>query len=71
MAKREQLGHCNTCDKQLTSWDLRCSKALAHRFPICERCIAKEYEMETDELRDLITERSRIPFVEVMTNEAS
>ena len=35
MAKREQLGHCNTCDKQLTSWDLR-QKVLGYKHPICE-----------------------------------
>lgn len=43
---------CNVCDQELTSWDLRCSKALAYKHPVCERCIAKEYDVEVMELRD-------------------
>ena len=52
MARSEHLGHCNICDKRLTSWDLRCSKVLGYKHPICERCIAKEYGMNTTQLRD-------------------
>lgn len=44
--------YCNCCDQELTSWDLRCSKALAYKSPVCEVCIAKEYEITVDELRD-------------------
>jgi predicted amidophosphoribosyltransferase len=44
--------YCNNCDKELTSWDLRCSKALAYKMPVCEACIAKEYDKTVDELRD-------------------
>lgn len=46
--------YCNSCDKELTSWDLKCSKALGYKYPICEKCIAKEYEVDTDELRDTL-----------------
>lgn len=42
---------CHTCGKQLNSWDLRCSKALAYRHPNCEACIAQEYDKTPDELR--------------------
>lgn len=44
---------CNVCDSELTSWDLRCSKALGYVYPICEVCIAKEYDKTTDELREV------------------
>ena len=46
--------YCNNCTNELTSWDLRCSKALGYKYPICEKCIAKEYEVDTDELRDTL-----------------
>lgn len=48
--------YCNACDKELTSWDLRCSKALGYKNPICEKCIAKEYDKTIDELRDTFEE---------------
>lgn len=44
--------HCHVCDKELTTWDIRCSKALAYKYPLDEECIAKEYELSVDELRD-------------------
>ena len=43
--------HCHSCGEELTSWDLRCSKALAYRKPVCERCIAKEYGETAQNLR--------------------
>lgn len=43
--------HCHSCGKELTSWDARCSKALAYKNPVCETCIAKEYDKTVDELR--------------------
>lgn len=46
--------YCNGCDCELTSWDLRCSKALAYKNPLCEVCIAKEYDKTTDEIRDAL-----------------
>jgi hypothetical protein len=46
--------HCHTCNLELTSWDLRCSKALKYRNPLCEKCIAQEYEITPAELRDTL-----------------
>lgn len=43
---------CHSCGQELTSWDIRCSKALAYKKPVCEACIAKEYDKDVDELRD-------------------
>lgn len=42
---------CNVCGAQLNSWDKRISKTLAYRYPCCEKCVAKEYDMEVDEVR--------------------
>ncbi len=44
--------YCYACGQQLNSWDKRLSKTLAYKMPVCEKCIAKEYGMPTDELRD-------------------
>ncbi|MDF1495199.1 hypothetical protein [Caproiciproducens sp. CPB-2] len=44
--------NCHICGEQLNSWDARCSKALVYKNPICEKCIAKEYDKTVDELRD-------------------
>jgi hypothetical protein len=43
---------CNKCGKQLNSWDARLSKTLAYRYPCCESCIAGEYGMSAEGLRD-------------------
>lgn len=43
--------YCNSCGEQLNTWDARISKALAYKYPVCEKCIAKEYDREVDELR--------------------
>jgi predicted amidophosphoribosyltransferase len=45
---------CHSCDNELTSWDIRCSKALAYKNPICEKCIAKEYDKDIEELRAIL-----------------
>ncbi len=42
---------CNSCGRQLNSWDERLSKVLAYKFPVCEHCIAKEYDMDVADLR--------------------
>lgn len=42
---------CNSCGKQLNSWDSRLSKSLTYKFPVCEHCIAKEYDMDVAALR--------------------
>lgn len=43
--------NCNQCGQQLNSWDTRLSKTLAYKIPVCEKCIAKEYDMEVEALR--------------------
>lgn len=48
--------YCHSCDKELTSWDIRCSKALGYKHEVCEHCIAKEYDKTIDELRDTLEE---------------
>lgn len=42
---------CNSCGRQLNSWDNRLSKTLTYEFPVCEDCIAKEYDMNVAALR--------------------
>ncbi len=44
--------NCNICNKRLNSWDGRLSKTLAYKNPVCEECIAKEYDMEVESLRE-------------------
>ena len=48
--------NCNICSCQLNSWDARLSKALAYKIPVCEKCIADEYDMDTDALRSRMEE---------------
>lgn len=43
--------YCNCCGNQLNSWDLRCSKALAYKIPVCEKCIAEEYDETIESFR--------------------
>lgn len=43
---------CNICNTRLNSWDARLSKTLAYKIPVCEKCIAKEYDMDVNVLRD-------------------
>jgi hypothetical protein len=46
--------YCNICEKELSSWDLRCSKSLAYKYPVCEVCIAKEYDKTVEEIRGIM-----------------
>lgn len=48
--------YCNICNNELNSWDLRCSKALAYRYPVCESHIAKEYDKTIEEFRGIMEE---------------
>ena len=48
--------NCNCCGNQLNSWDAKLSKTLMYKYKVCEKCIAKEYGMETDKLRDTMKE---------------
>ena len=43
---------CNACGAQINSWDKRLSKALAYKLPVCEKCIAKEYDRDVEWLRN-------------------
>lgn len=42
---------CRLCSKRLNRWDRRLSKTLAYKQPLCEACIAAEYDMEKEALR--------------------
>ena len=43
---------CYKCGRQLNSWDARLSKTLEYKYPCCESCIAGEYDMPAERLRD-------------------
>lgn len=53
---KKRIKTCNLCGETLNSWDLRCSKALGYKNPICEICIAKEYGKTKEELREIMEE---------------
>lgn len=44
--------YCNVCSQQLNTWDMRLSKILAYKNPVCEACIAEEYDMDVNALRE-------------------
>jgi len=44
--------NCNSCEAQLNTWDMRLSKTLAYKYPVCEKCIGREYDLEISELRN-------------------
>lgn len=44
--------NCDICDKQVNSWDQRLSKALGHKYIVCEECLADEYGMDKNAFRD-------------------
>lgn len=57
MAKVKWLDEkCNVCDRQLNSWDAKLSKTLMYQNPVCENCIANEYDMDVDALRSYFEE---------------
>ena len=47
---------CPVCNGKVNSWDKRCSRALGYQQIVCECCIAKEYEIDVEELRDTMKE---------------
>ena len=47
---------CPVCGGEVNSWDKRCSRALRYQQIVCECCIAKEYEIDVEELRDTMKE---------------
>jgi hypothetical protein len=48
--------YCAVCGRQINSWDKRCDKALCYKKPTCESCIAKEYDLDTEDLRQELQE---------------
>ena len=44
---------CPSCGKRVNSWDKRLSKASGYKQIICENCIAEEYDITVEELRDI------------------
>lgn len=44
---------CPSCENRVNSWDKRLSKATGYKQIICEKCIAKEYDITVEELRDI------------------
>ena len=47
---------CPVCGGEVNSWDKRCSRALGYKQIVCEDCIAEEYQIEVEELRDTMKE---------------
>ena len=43
---------CNICGMKINSWDKRISKTLTYWYPCCESCIAAEYDMTVEALRN-------------------
>ena len=43
---------CPVCGGEVNSWDKRCSRALGYKSIVCEGCIAKEYGLTAERLRD-------------------
>lgn len=43
---------CPSCDRRINSWDRRLSKALGYKQTVCESCIAEEYDVSVNELRE-------------------
>ena len=47
---------CPVCGGEVNSWDKRCSRALGYKKIVCEDCIAREYQIDVEELRDTMKE---------------
>ena len=48
---------CCVCGKSpVNSWDKRCSRAVGYKVICCEDCLAAEYGVTVDELRDTMRE---------------
>lgn len=48
--------NCIECNERLNSWDAKLSKALQYQNEKCEKCIAKEYGITKEELRQTMQE---------------
>lgn len=49
--------YCEYCGEQINSWDKRIGKTLHFDFTICEKCIADEYGMTPEYLRETMERR--------------
>lgn len=49
--------YCEYCGEQINSWDKRVAKTLLFQFTICENCIADEYGMTKEYLRNRMLDR--------------
>lgn len=46
---------CSVCGaERVNSWDKRISRALGYKAIVCEECIAKEYGLTVEELRNVM-----------------
>lgn len=48
--------NCIECNDRLNSWDAKLSKTLQYQNEKCEKCIAKEYGITKEELRQTMQE---------------
>ena len=48
--------NCIACGNQLNSWDEKLSKTLQYKNKKCEKCIADEYGMTKETLRNTMQE---------------
>ncbi len=55
MSRVKWLGKpCHVCGNELNSWDERISKALGYKSITCEKCVAKEYGKDVQEVREIM-----------------
>ena len=45
---------CHSCGEELNTWDMRISHALGYEHIVCERCVAKEYGKDVQEVRAIM-----------------
>lgn len=45
---------CHVCGAELNSWDARVSKALGYDKTTCEKCVAREYGKDVNEVRAIL-----------------
>lgn len=45
---------CHVCGEELNSWDKRISHALGYKQITCEKCVAKEYGKDVQEVREIM-----------------
>ena len=55
---------CNVCNNRLNSWDVRLSKTLAYKIPVCEKCIAEEYDMDAEMVAACEEDEHRVDNIE-------